>query len=131
MVVASSSTLPLVVNEGGWGFSARNGEFRIFNTDDPSQIVRYRYVAFTVNPGRVLDRLNHEPPLSNIDGMNYDPKCGYVEYLNFKYPLLFQIDKYWPELRVLDQGGYQILAIRYPDYNCIMDLGINEVEGQK
>lgn len=29
-----------------------------------------------------------------------------IKYRQFNYPIVFVMNSFWPELRVLDQGGY-------------------------
>lgn len=64
--VTSADSMGLIVNSRGWGFSARNGEFRIFHTDDPTKIVRYKYSGFIIGNNRISDEMNHELPTANL-----------------------------------------------------------------
>lgn len=69
--VTPADSIGVIVNSKGWGFSARNGEFRIFHTDDPTKIVRYKYSGFNIGFNRIFDQMNHELPTANIQGLNY------------------------------------------------------------
>jgi hypothetical protein len=43
-------------------------------------------------------------------------------------PITFHFDPYWPIFRVIDQKGYQILRISYPDIDCITDYGLIDTD---
>ena len=62
IIVSLEDTLSFRYNEGGWGFSAFYGEFRIFNVKNTSKIVRYEYNSFSVTPSEFLDKDNYSPP---------------------------------------------------------------------
>jgi len=40
-------------------------------------------------------------------------------------PFTFTINPYFPELRVLDQTGYEIVAVRYPEVDCNYVVGVD------
>lgn len=45
----------------------------------------------------------------------------------FRSPFVFVLNRFWPELRVLDQEGYEIFSMRYPTVDCIRDIGVDKL----
>lgn len=37
---------------------------------------------------------------------------------------MFVVNSYWPEIRLLDRNGYEIIAIRYPHPHCVRTQGV-------
>lgn len=121
------SSLSFIQNAGRWGFSATNGELRIFRIDDVSKITRYNYSGFSMTPNNLFDFSSNSIPYADFKHANYQPRCSSGDFLSFQGPFTFIINPYWPELRLIDQKGYEILAIRYPNPNCIKDIGVDYV----
>ena len=63
---------------------------------DPTKMVEYKYNSFTIKLGQILDKDHYEPPTANILGLRYQERCGFIHFLDFKSPFVFEINEYWP-----------------------------------
>lgn len=114
------NSLSFIQNAGNWGFSATNGELRLFKLDDLSKTVRYNYTGFTLTPNNLFDYSSNSLPLAHYPHFAYHSACSASGYLeNFQGPFVFAINPYWPELRLLDRSGYEVLSLRYPSPHCL------------
>jgi hypothetical protein len=114
------NSLSFIQNGGNWGFSATNGELRLFKIDDIAKIVRYNYTSFTITPNNLFDYNSNSLPLANYNQFRYYSRCSATGYLeNFQGPFVFAISPYWPELRLIDRNGYEIISLRYPSPHCL------------
>lgn len=96
----------------------------MINMANTTQTVTYNYSRFSLYPGTFKDSNDSEPPKISFPNVRYEPRCGYLEYVNFKSPYLFQFDEYWPYFRVSDQTGYPIVEIMFPQIDCVRDYGL-------
>jgi hypothetical protein len=67
------SSLSFIQNSGNWGFSATNGELRLFKIDDVAKIVRYNYTSFTLTPNNLFDYNSNSLPQANYNEFRYPP----------------------------------------------------------
>jgi hypothetical protein len=123
--VSTYHSLSFVQNAGNWGFSATRGELRIFRVDNASKIRRYNYTAFTMTPGNIFDYNSNALPYADFRDFLYQPKCTNTQSFAFQGPFTFAANPYFPELRVLDQNGYEVVAIRYPEAQCEPAVGVD------
>lgn len=108
-VASNLDSLPFVQNNGKWGFSASQGQFRLFHVDNgnsASNVVRYNYSSFTIIPNNLLDSNSYKAPLFNIRNVKYQPRCDNTQELTYEGPFVFVIHPFWPEFRLLDHKGY-------------------------
>lgn len=124
--VTTLSSLQPITNTGGWKLSASNGRLLMASTVNPNQTVSLDYTSFSIYPIAVQDQYGNEPPLVSFPKLRYEPRCGYLDYFNFKSPYLFYFDEYWPYFRVSDQSGYPIIELMYPSVDCVSDYGLAE-----
>ncbi|CAM6004305.1 unnamed protein product [Sphagnum balticum] len=66
IAVSLDNSLSIIQNNGGWGFSASRGVFRIFRLNNVSKIVRYNYSAFSLTPNNIYDAKSNTLPNANF-----------------------------------------------------------------
>jgi len=87
--------------------------------NDLTKITKYKYTGFTITPTNLIDSDNFKPPLSKFWLLKYQKRCGISTELAFRTPYVFIMHPYWPELRILDQTGYELINIRFPRPQCL------------
>lgn len=107
LTISLYNSLSFIQNTGNWGFSATQGEIRIFRIDNVSKITRYNYTGFTLTAANLFDYNSNSVPFADFKALQYQPRCyNNNSSLAFQGPFTFTINRFWPELRLLDQSGY-------------------------
>jgi len=124
--ITTASTLQPMTNQGGWTLSASNGRLILTSSTNSNQSISIVYTAFSIFPVAVQDQNGNIPPDVDFPKLRYQPRCGYLEYFDFKSPYLFSFDQYWPYFKVTDQSGYPIVELAYPSIDCVADYGLTQ-----
>ena len=92
-----------------------------------SIVAKYKYPSVILTTNNFKDINGLSVPLIDLNGLQYQ-NCGSAKKSLFRSPFVFVLSEFWPELRVLDQQGYEIIKMEYPSKNCARDIGIDQIK---